>query len=110
MIAGHKLRRYREAAKITQKQLSTQSGYDQAFISRVENNETGGTVEFWRAMASALNVPVSEFLGDAKDIADLPDDVVETAAILKGQPPRYREIVKALAETLIQDLKKRGEL
>ncbi len=110
MLAGHKLRRYREAAKITQKLLSTQTGYDQAFISRVENNETGGTVEFWRAVASALKVPVSEFLGDAKDIADLPDDVLELAAILKRLPPRYREAVKALAENLAKDLNEKGEL
>ncbi len=93
---------------MTQRELSRVTGIDQAVISRVESGRAEGTVEFWRAVSTALNAPVSEFIGSPKDISDLPDDVIQTAQLMKSLPHEFRMAIQSMVKTLTEKMGRRG--
>jgi hypothetical protein len=47
-------------------------------------------------------VPVSEFISETVDPADIPADVLEIVTSLKKLPPPYRQAVKDLVESLVK--------
>ncbi len=63
----NRLKLAREKAKLSQTALAAQSGYNQALISRIENNRYAGSVKQIQTFARILNVSPSYLLGDLTD-------------------------------------------
>ena len=60
-MTGHRLRAYRERAKLSQTQLAQMSGVARTMISNVENGHRGGfSMESLIKLASALGLSVDQ--------------------------------------------------
>jgi transcriptional regulator with XRE-family HTH domain len=61
-VVGVQVRRLRAEAAITQKDLADQCNIFRTYLSRIENGTANPTVTVVAALASALNVPITELL------------------------------------------------
>lgn len=57
------LRRIRERALLTQRELAAKSGLTQATVHRIESGATKARISTVRRLAKALHVDASEFMG-----------------------------------------------
>lgn len=62
MSLGGELRRARDAAELTQEEVSVASGIDRAYISQLENDHKSPTVDVLFRICLALGTPASEIL------------------------------------------------
>lgn len=68
MIIGTRLRKLREAKKLSQGDIEDKTGMLRCYISRVENGHTVPSLETIERFAAALEVPVHElFYEDSRD-------------------------------------------
>lgn len=63
---GHILQYNRKARNLTIKQLEKSSGVSASFISRIENNLANPSIEIMTKLATAMDMPVSDFFQDQK--------------------------------------------
>lgn len=56
---GEKVRKIREAKKMTGRKLAELSGYSPAYISNLENNKNNPTIAVLECIAQVLDVPLS---------------------------------------------------
>jgi transcriptional regulator with XRE-family HTH domain len=61
-MLGHELRKAREAADLTQEQLSYTALIDRTYISQLENNKKSPTVDVLFRLCDALGVSASSLL------------------------------------------------
>lgn len=61
-MLGDELRKAREAANLTQEQLSFKAEVDRTYISQLENDQKSPTVEMLFRLSAALDVLASEIL------------------------------------------------
>lgn len=64
---GNRLKFLRKCRKMSQWDLSRQSGIDRAYISEVENGRSAATVDLINRMASAMDLYPAEFLMFGKE-------------------------------------------
>lgn len=64
MLIGNKIRNYRQNTGMTIPQLAEKTELSRGFISQVENNKVSLSLDSLQKIASALNVPVKNFLED----------------------------------------------
>ncbi len=69
---GHRLRLLRARRGMTRRILASQSGVSERYISAVEGGTGNGSVLLLRAIAAALNLPVSALLEDPPDVPPPP--------------------------------------
>ncbi|MDO5518455.1 MAG: XRE family transcriptional regulator [Clostridium sp.] len=62
MLIGNKIRNYRQNTGMTIPQLAEKTELSRGFISQVENNKVSLSLDSLQKIASALNVPVKNFL------------------------------------------------
>lgn len=77
MNIGHKIRELRKENKLTLKELSKKTDLSISFISDIENERRNPRLDNLRKIASALNVEVSELLGESESF------------IIKENPSNY---------------------
>ncbi len=63
----NRLRALRKSKSLTQAQLAKLAGIDQSHISRFEGGEKGVSTDVLRAISGALDVTLSDLVGDALD-------------------------------------------
>ncbi len=61
LAIGREVRAYRQARRITVKQLSDQTGLSIGMLSKIENGVTSPSLTTLQALANALNVPLTAF-------------------------------------------------
>lgn len=66
MLIGNKIRNYRQDLGMTIPQLAEKTNLSRGFISQVENNKVSLSLDSLQKIASALNVPVKNFLEEQK--------------------------------------------
>ena len=64
---GNRLKFLRKCRKMSQWDLSRQSGIDRAYISEVENGRSAATVDLINRMAKAMDLYPAEFLSFGKE-------------------------------------------
>lgn len=62
MSLGGELRRARDAAELTQEEVSVAAGIDRAYLSQLENDHKSPTVDTLFRLCGALGTPASEIL------------------------------------------------
>jgi len=97
-----RLRRYREAAKLTQEAVAKRAGVSAKFISEIENEHVNPSFDVVaRLVEDGLEIPLSAFFSDDK-LDDIRGDLAELTALFAGQPAVIRRrairILKALCE------------
>ncbi len=65
-MIGDELRKAREAAKLTQEQLSFAAEIDRSYISLLEHNKKSPTVDLLLRMCDALGVTASSLLSQVE--------------------------------------------
>ena len=65
-MLGAELRKAREAAEMTQEQLSYAAGFDRSYISLLENNRKSPTVDVLYRLCEAMGVLASDLLARAE--------------------------------------------
>jgi transcriptional regulator with XRE-family HTH domain len=100
-VAG-RLRRFREAAKITQETVAKRSGVSTKFISEIENEHVNPSFDVVaRLVEDGLEIPLAAFFSDDK-VDDIRGDLAQLAALFGGQPAVIRRrairVLKALCE------------
>ena len=111
MLIGQRLRELREFKKLSQVEVSERSGFQTAYISRVENGHTSPGIESLERWAKALEIPVyqifhgsevppeprrieRDFWGNAGAEAA---QLSRLRAFLSKMPQKYRNALLALA-------------
>jgi len=61
-MLGNELRKAREAAELSQEELSFEAKLDRTYISQLENNKKSPTVEVLFRICDALGIATSEFI------------------------------------------------
>jgi len=61
-MLGHELRKAREAAELSQEELSFEAKLDRTYISQLENNKKSPTVDVLFRICDALGIAASEFI------------------------------------------------
>ena len=79
---GHVIRVLRTAANLKQKDLARQAGIKSNYLSLVEAGKREPSVNVLRAIAKALNVPVSMLFWEAERLPEM-SSVKEENALLK---------------------------
>ena len=59
-ITGRQIRRLRKLARLSQVELADQCGIFRSYLSRIEGGTANATIVVLAALATALNVPVTE--------------------------------------------------
>ena len=100
-VAG-RLRRFREAAKITQETVAKRSGVSAKFISEIENEHVNPSFDVVaRLVEDGLEIPLSAFFSDDKT-DEIRGDLAQLEALFGGQPAVIRRrairVLKALCE------------
>jgi transcriptional regulator with XRE-family HTH domain len=100
-VAG-RLRRFREAANITQETVAKRSGVSAKFISEIENEHVNPSFDVVaRLVEDGLKIPLSAFFSDDK-ADELRGDLAQLEALFGGQPTVIRRrairVLKALCE------------
>jgi transcriptional regulator with XRE-family HTH domain len=100
-VAG-RLRRFREAAKITQETVAKRSGVSAKFISEIENEHVNPSFDVVaRLVEDGLGIPLSAFFSDDKT-DEIRGDLAQLEALFGGQPAVIRRrairVLKALCE------------
>jgi transcriptional regulator with XRE-family HTH domain len=99
---GPRLRRFREAAGLTQKGLARKAGLTPKFVSQIENGHVNPSIEVVsRLVHDGLHLPLSAFFA-ADDGDAVQNDLDSIRALLGGQPAAVRRrawrIVRALCD------------
>jgi len=100
-VAG-RLRRFREAAKITQETVAKRSGASAKFLSEIENEHVNPSFDVVaRLVEDGLEIPLSAFFSDDKT-DEIRGDLAQLEALFGGQPAVIRRrairVLKALCE------------
>jgi transcriptional regulator with XRE-family HTH domain len=61
-MLGNELRKAREAAELSQEELSFEAKLDRTYISQLENNKKSPTVDVLFRICDALGITASEFI------------------------------------------------
>jgi transcriptional regulator with XRE-family HTH domain len=61
-MLGNELRKAREAAELSQEELSFEAKLDRTYISQLENNKKSPTVDVLFRICDALGIAASEFI------------------------------------------------
>jgi transcriptional regulator with XRE-family HTH domain len=99
---ARRLRRFREAADITQEVVAKRARVSAKFISEIENGHVNPSVALVaRLVEDGLAIPMSAFFSDDKT-DELRGDLSQLAALFGGQPAVVRRrairVLKALCE------------
>jgi transcriptional regulator with XRE-family HTH domain len=75
MTVGENIKMYRKKAKLTQAELAQRANMSRSYLADVERDRYNPSVDTLKAIASALEVPVSALLGedDYKRDSELPE-------------------------------------
>jgi transcriptional regulator with XRE-family HTH domain len=75
MTVGENIKMYRKKAKLTQAELAQRANMSRSYLADVERDRYNPSVDTLKAIASALEVPVSALLGedDYKQDSKLPE-------------------------------------
>jgi transcriptional regulator with XRE-family HTH domain len=73
MMIGDRLRRFREAARFSQKDIVERTGLMHGYVSRVENGHTIPSIETLEKFARALEVPLYQLFYDSDEPPALPE-------------------------------------
>lgn len=89
----------RKQLKITQEELASRIGTDQANISRLENGEQGFSVETLLSLAAALALPVSELLRRTESENDqaFSEAIDDLAAARIREPEQFRAYITLIS-------------
>ncbi|MBU8848527.1 MAG: XRE family transcriptional regulator [Desulfobacterales bacterium] len=66
---GQNIKRMRKTKKLTLEYVAEKSGFSKGYLSKLENSDKAPPVSTLVNIASALNVSVSEILGETMDVA-----------------------------------------
>lgn len=64
MTVGEKIKLYRKNAKLTQVQLAEQANMSRSYLADVERGRYNPSVDTLKALANALNIPVSDLIDE----------------------------------------------
>jgi transcriptional regulator with XRE-family HTH domain len=67
MTVGENIKLYRKKAKLTQSELAQRANMSRSYLADVERDRYNPSVDTLKAIASALDVPVSVLLGEDDD-------------------------------------------
>jgi DNA-binding XRE family transcriptional regulator len=67
---GNEVRRLRRTLELTGSELGAATGISAAMLSRIENGSASPSAATIKSLAKALNVPVSQLLGEVRERAD----------------------------------------
>ena len=106
---GSNIRKCRQGKKMTMKQLAAIVGVSEQAISQYELGKRTIKIELLRKIATALNVPLADFVLDADDLnlATADDYDVAEIELLKSATPelltdRQRKAIRIYDETISQ--------
>lgn len=99
---ARRLRRFREAAAITQEVVAKRARISAKFISEIENGHVNPSLDVVaRLVEDGLQIPLSAFFSDDKT-GDVRGDLAQLEALFGGQPAVVRRrairVLKALCE------------
>lgn len=107
---GGKLRRFREARGLSQRELARRAGISNATVSQIESNTISPSVGALKRILDALPVPMSDFFAEdepaAEQIFFKPHDLME---IGRGGVS-YRQVGRDLTGKALQILYERYEI
>jgi transcriptional regulator with XRE-family HTH domain len=99
---ARRLRRFREAAALTQETVARRAGVTAKFISEIENAHVNPSVEVVaRLVEDGLSIPLSAFFADDQS-DEIRGDLAQLAALFGAQTPIVRRralrVLKAICE------------
>lgn len=94
MLIGTRLRKLREARKLSQGELEARTGLLRCYISRVENGQTVPSLETLERLASALEIPFYQLFYEGDEPPPLPN-LTKRHSIeeLEGEPANKRRFI-----------------
>lgn len=90
MSIGENVKKYRNAKKLTQKELADKANISRSYLADVENNRYNPSIDVLKSIADALNVSIDKFFEDSKG--------KDNSVINDGNAidPRIRSIIDSL--------------
>jgi transcriptional regulator with XRE-family HTH domain len=96
------MRRFREAAGLTQEQLAHRAGITAKFISEIENAHVNTSIDtVGRVVEDGFRVPMSAFYAEAGDAVK--DDLDQLVALFGGQSAARRRVALRILRALCDD-------
>lgn len=109
MTFGERVKRFREAASLSQPALAKQIGVSQATISQIESGDSASSKHIFK-LAKALNVKPSDLDPDIPaDTMSVPDDMVDVLHDLRLLSAADQKLVIGQLRGLLEIVKIRGK-
>jgi transcriptional regulator with XRE-family HTH domain len=73
MVIGDRIRKFRDAKKLSQGEIEKRTGLLRSYVSRVENGHTVPAIETLEKLARALEIPMYQLFYDGENPPELPN-------------------------------------
>jgi transcriptional regulator with XRE-family HTH domain len=104
-LVGRKIRELRKMKVLSQEKLGELANFHFSYIGRVENGKKNISLNNLTRIANALEVNVSDFFSDIRDLAAFSDrdvEIKEIVVLLQEQDRKKLIMVKNVVKEIIQ--------